>query len=92
MAGACILPSIVGHLEVAMETIPVMLIDDNPVFLRATAQFLEAQDDIVVVGTASRGDEALEKIEQWRTDVNAVRAQVQKELNDHLKHEFFRDL
>jgi DNA-binding NarL/FixJ family response regulator len=46
-----------------METIPVMLIDDNPVFLRATAQFLEAQDDIVVVGTASRGDEALAKIE-----------------------------
>lgn len=46
-----------------MEPIPVMLIDDNPVFLRATAQFLEAHDDIVVVGTASRGDEALEKIE-----------------------------
>jgi DNA-binding transcriptional MerR regulator len=36
--------------------------------------------------------EALEKIEQWRKDVNAVRAQVQKELNDHLKHEFFREL
>ncbi|HMK35196.1 MAG TPA: hypothetical protein VK463_09035 [Desulfomonilaceae bacterium] len=36
--------------------------------------------------------EALEKVEQWRRDVNAVRAQVQKELNDHLTGEFFRGL
>ncbi len=33
--------------------------------------------------------EALEKIEQWRVDVQKIRAQVQKELNDHLKGEFF---
>jgi hypothetical protein len=37
-------------------------------------------------------DEALEKVEQWRRDVGAVRAQVQKELNDHLAGEFFRGL
>ncbi len=36
--------------------------------------------------------EALEKIEQWRADVNAIRAHVQKELNDHLKRELFRDV
>jgi hypothetical protein len=36
--------------------------------------------------------EALEKVEQWRHDVGAVRAQVQKELNDHLTGEFFRGL
>lgn len=33
--------------------------------------------------------EALEKIEQWRVDVQSIRAQVQKELNDHLNGEFF---
>lgn len=37
-------------------------------------------------------DEALEKIEQWRNDVTSARAQVQKELNDHLKSELFEDL
>jgi len=46
-----------------MKPISVMLVDDNPVFLRATTQFLEAHEDVVVVGTASRGDEALERIE-----------------------------
>jgi hypothetical protein len=35
-------------------------------------------------------DEALEKQEQWRRDVKAVRASVRKELNDHLNAEFFR--
>lgn len=34
--------------------------------------------------------EALEKLEQWREDVKALRAQVQKELNDHLNTQFFR--
>lgn len=37
-------------------------------------------------------NEALEKVEQWRRDVNAVRSQVRKELNDHLTGEFFRGL
>lgn len=34
--------------------------------------------------------EALDKVNQWRQDVQALRAQVQKELNDHLNQEFFR--
>lgn len=42
-----------------MASISVMLVDDNPMFLRATAQFLEAHDDMVVVGTADGGDAAL---------------------------------
>lgn len=33
--------------------------------------------------------EALEKIEQWRDDVRRIREEVRKELNDHLKSEFF---
>lgn len=35
-------------------------------------------------------NEALEKVEQWREAVKKVRAQVQKELNDHLNAEFFQ--
>lgn len=34
--------------------------------------------------------EALEKLEHWREDVNSVRAQVRKELNDHMNGEFFQ--
>jgi DNA-binding response OmpR family regulator len=41
-----------------------MLVDDNPVFLRATTQFLEAHDDVVVVGTAGGGSEALEQVRE----------------------------
>jgi hypothetical protein len=37
-------------------------------------------------------EEALEKIQEWRKDVDSVRSQVRKELNDHLNGEFFRDL
>jgi hypothetical protein len=35
-------------------------------------------------------DEALDKIQQWREDVKALRMQVRQELNDHLNSEFFR--
>lgn len=35
-------------------------------------------------------EEALEKLDQWRRDVKAVRARVRKELNDHLNSEFFK--
>jgi len=46
------------------ERISVMLIDDNPVFLRATTQFLEAHDDVQVVGASSKGEEALNQIKK----------------------------
>ncbi len=35
-------------------------------------------------------EEALSKHEKWLADLNAVRSQVQKELNDHLNDEFFK--
>ncbi len=35
-------------------------------------------------------EEALEKIEQWRIDVAAVRVKVRRELNEHLKKELFQ--
>ncbi len=44
-----------------MNPISVMLVDDNPTFLRVTAQFLEAHTDVVIAGTANGGEEALSK-------------------------------
>jgi len=55
-----------------MEPISVMLIDDNAGFLRATTQFLEAQKDMTVVGTAEGGAEALEKIQALQPQVILV--------------------
>ncbi|MBN1976082.1 MAG: response regulator [Anaerolineae bacterium] len=55
-----------------MESISVMLIDDNTGFLRATTQFLEAQKDITVVGTAESGAEALEKVQSLQPQVILV--------------------
>ncbi len=55
----------------------------------------ELERDILAKTPDSRlpwENEALEKIEQWREQVAAVRSQVQKELNDHLNSEFFRRL
>lgn len=45
-----------------MDPISVMLIDDNPIFLRAAVQFLEAQEGIIVVGTAKEGKDALTRV------------------------------
>lgn len=42
-----------------MKPISVLLVDDNPVFLRIAARFLQQHDDIVVVGAAGGGQEAL---------------------------------
>jgi DNA-binding NarL/FixJ family response regulator len=42
-----------------MKPISVLLVDDNPVFLRIAARFLQQHDDVVVVGVAGGGEEAL---------------------------------
>lgn len=52
-----------------MESISVLLVDDNPIFLNIVAQFLRASPDVVVVGTASGGEEALAKAEESRPQV-----------------------
>ncbi len=55
----------------------------------------ELERDILAKSSESRlpwETEALEKIDQWRQDVSVVRTHVQKELNDHLKNEFFTRL
>jgi DNA-binding response OmpR family regulator len=55
----------------AMESISVLLVDDNTTFLRVTTQFLQAQHDanMVVIGTANRGEDALEQVESLRPQV-----------------------
>jgi len=53
----------------------------------------ELERDILAKGPEQRLPwefEALEKLERWRKDVHTVRAQVRKELNDHLNGEFFQ--
>jgi len=52
-----------------MEPIRLVLIDDHRVVRRGLRSFLEAFPDIFVVGEASSGEEALEKIEGWLPDV-----------------------
>ena len=52
-----------------MDIIRVVLDDDHRVVRRGLRSFLEAFPDIVVVGEASTGEEALERIEGWLPDV-----------------------
>ena len=52
-----------------MKPISVMLVDDNAGFLRATTQFLEAQDGIAVIGSANGGRQALELAEKLKPQV-----------------------
>ncbi len=55
----------------------------------------ELERDILAKASRDRlpwEDEALGKLEKWRADVRAVRATVQKELNDHLKREIFQGI
>ena len=42
-----------------MKPISVLLVDDNPKFLNFATRFLEAHDDVVVIGTATGCDERL---------------------------------
>jgi DNA-binding response OmpR family regulator len=52
-----------------MDSISVMLVDDNPTFLRVATQFLEAHKGVNVVGTANGGEEALTIAETERPQV-----------------------
>lgn len=51
------------------DEIRVMLVDDHGVVRAGIRTLLEAQSDIIVVGEASRGEEAVEKASEMRPDV-----------------------
>jgi len=52
-----------------MQPISILLVDDNPVFLRIATHFLQQQAEVVIVGVASRGEEALGQIQDLRPQV-----------------------
>ncbi len=55
-----------------MESIRVLIADDHPVVRRGLRTFLELQDDIDVVGEASDGEEAVERVRDLLPDVALV--------------------
>lgn len=52
-----------------MRKIHVVLVDDHHIVRRGIQSFLSAADDIQVIGSASSGEEVLEKIETWLPDI-----------------------
>ena len=52
-----------------MDKIRILLVDDNITFLNMDASFLSDRDNLVVVGTAQNGDEALSQTANLRPDV-----------------------
>jgi two-component system chemotaxis response regulator CheB len=49
--------------------IRVAVVDDSPFIRKALASLLADEPGIVLVGTASRGEELLENLESWRADL-----------------------
>jgi DNA-binding NarL/FixJ family response regulator len=52
-----------------MKSISVLLVDDNPSFLRIATRFLQEHDDVAVVGAAGGGEEALALAQDLHPDV-----------------------
>jgi two-component system response regulator DegU len=52
-----------------MTQIRVLIVDDHPIVRQGIRNLLDAEEGITVVGEASSGGEALEKIEELRPDV-----------------------
>jgi DNA-binding NarL/FixJ family response regulator len=52
-----------------MDPILVLLVDDNPTFLRILRDFLGEEEGILVVGTAQSGEDALVKAKELRPQV-----------------------
>jgi DNA-binding NarL/FixJ family response regulator len=52
-----------------MRSIRVLLVDDNPTFLRVTARFLSAEEDIHLVATLRGAAEALARMAELTPDV-----------------------
>ena len=55
-----------------MAPISVLLVDDNPTFLRIVTRFLQEHDDIQIVGTANDGFGALNQAKTFEPQVVVV--------------------
>jgi len=56
-------------MKIKTKPISVLLVDDNPNFLRIATRFLQQHDDIVVVGAAGGGREALALARELQPDI-----------------------
>ena len=52
-----------------MEPISLMLVDDNPNFLRAERHFLERDEAVRIIGEATGGAEVLDRVKSLRPQV-----------------------
>ena len=52
-----------------MKPISVLLVDDNPAFLRIVTRFLQQHEDVVVVGAAGGGEEVLALAQDLQPDI-----------------------
>ena len=59
-----------------MTPIRVMVVDDHPLLREGVAAVLDAQDDIVLVGEAESGREAVDSYRRWRPDVTLMDLQM----------------
>jgi DNA-binding NarL/FixJ family response regulator len=55
-----------------MIAVRVLLVDDNPTFLRIATRYLEEHEEIGVVASLSGGTEALASVEELRPDVALI--------------------
>ncbi len=55
-----------------MNPISVLLVDDSPVFLGIAVQFLQAYDDLIVVGAVAEGERVLTEAQHLCPDVVLV--------------------
>ncbi|QXQ07639.1 response regulator transcription factor [Sphingosinicellaceae bacterium] len=59
-----------------MTPIRVMVVDDHPLLREGVAAVLDAQDDVVLVGEAQSGREAVDGYRRWRPDVTLMDLQM----------------
>jgi DNA-binding NarL/FixJ family response regulator len=55
-----------------MKPISVLLVDDNPAFLRIATRFLQEHGDVAVVGAAGGGEEALALAQDLQPDIVVI--------------------
>jgi two-component system NarL family response regulator len=61
--------SVSGNKGVKMEEISVLIVDDHTLFRKGVRQMVESEEDMVVVGEAASGSEALEQARALVPDV-----------------------
>jgi DNA-binding NarL/FixJ family response regulator len=52
-----------------MNPIPILLVDDSPLFLEIATDFLGQYEELALIGTASSGQEALAQVEELHPQV-----------------------